>query len=213
VSVSTPLGTDHQLARLLQIGMVLEEVVEARAAKHARAMEADLDEPVRALLSEAATESAAHRERLATLVDELDADPIPFDQIEGLVEAQYGQTKPEDFDGVLYDQLCNEETAYKFYDDLIAAVEASDARFSVERERLLDVLVGLREEEAQGVERVTRLMDREAVDRDSASEATRPADERDARRDARRDGDAAGAEAGRPTRDRRGTDGEDPGET
>jgi hypothetical protein len=163
VNVSAPLVSDHQLARLLQIGMVLEEVVEARAAKHAQSMDEDLDEPVRDLLAEAAEESAAHRERLATLVDELDADRIPFDQIEGLVEAQYGQTKPEDFDGVLYDQLCNEETAYKFYDDLIEAVGRSEATFSVGRDRLLAVLTGLRDEEAAGVERVTALMEREGT--------------------------------------------------
>jgi rubrerythrin len=159
VSVSAPVGTDHQLARLLQIGMVLEEVVEARAAKHAQSMEEGMHGEMRALLADAAEESAGHRERLAELVDELDAERVPFDQIEGLVEAQYGQTKPEDFDGVLYDQLCNEETAYKFYDDLIEAVEATDVRFAVDRDHLLGVLREIREEEAAGVEDVTRLME------------------------------------------------------
>ena len=163
MSVSAPVGTDHQLARLLQIGMVLEEVVEVRAAKHAQSMEEGMHGEMRALLAEAAEESAGHRERLAELVDELDAERVPFDQIEGLVEAQYGQTKPEDFDGVLYDQLCNEETAYKFYDDLIGAIEESDATFSVDRARLLETLVAIREEEAAGVERVTDLMEREGA--------------------------------------------------
>jgi len=139
---------------------VLEEVVEARAYQHVRSLEADLDEEVRALLADAAEESAEHRARLESLVDALDADPVPFDQIEELVEAQYGRTKPEDFDGVLYDQLCNEETAYKFYDDVIASIESSDATFGIDRNRLLDVLRGIREEEAEGVEEVTRLMER-----------------------------------------------------
>ena len=159
MSVSHPVGTDHQLARLLQIGMVLEEVVEARSAKHAQSMDG-LDAEVRALLEHASAESAEHRERLAELVEELDAETIAFDRIETLVEAQYGQTKPEDFDGVLYDQLCNEETAYKFYDDLIEAIEGSDVTFGIDRDRLLTVLVDIREEEAEGVEEVTTIMER-----------------------------------------------------
>ncbi|MFC5970170.1 ferritin-like domain-containing protein [Halomarina salina] len=160
MSVTRQVRSDHQLARLLQIGMVLEEVVEARAHKHAQTMDdAELDADVRALLEHAAEESAAHRGRLEALVAELDAESVPFDQIEGLVEAQYGQTKPDDFDGVLYDQLCNEETAYKFYDDVLEAIEASDAQFSVDRERLVETLTRIREEEAEGVEEVTRLME------------------------------------------------------
>ena len=156
MSLTVPVGSDHQLARLLQIGIVLEEVVEARAARHARETE-DLDEEVRAMLEEAAQESAEHRHRLERLVDELDAETVPFEEIETLVEAQY--EADEDFDGVLYDQLCNEETAYKFYDDLVEAIEASDVAFGVDRDRLLDTLVTIREEEAEGAEEVTQLME------------------------------------------------------
>jgi rubrerythrin len=160
MSVTRQVRSDHQLARLLQIGMVLEEVVEARAAKHAQELDdEELDADVRALLEHAAEESADHRERLEALVAELDAESVPFDQIEALVEAQYGQTKPEDFDGVLYDQLCNEETAYKFYDDVIDALEASEARFSIDKARLVETLAAIREEEAEGVREVTDLME------------------------------------------------------
>jgi len=161
VSVSQRVGTDHQLARLLQIGIVLEEVVEARAHHHYQSLEPESasDPDIEDLLADAAEESATHRERLEALIDDLDAESIPFEDIETLVEAQYAQTKPEDFDGVLYDQLCNEETAYKFYDDLVAAIEASDARFSVDRERLLETLRSIREEEAAGVEEVTKVME------------------------------------------------------
>jgi rubrerythrin len=155
MSLQSPLGSDHQLARLLQIGVVLEEVVEARAAKHADAD--DLDDQVRAFLREAAAESATHRERLDRLVDELEADSIPFEEIKRLVEEQY--ETDQNFDGILYDQLCNEETAYKFYDDLIGAIEGSDARFSIDRDRLLDVLREVRADEEAGVEEVTRLME------------------------------------------------------
>jgi hypothetical protein len=160
MSVGHSVGSDHQLARLLQIGVVLEEVVEARSYRHHRSPQAPTIDPgVAELLDEAVEESAEHRERLEDLIADLDAESIPFEEIEALVEARYGRTKPEDFYCVLYDQLCNEETAYKFYDDLIAAIEASDVRFSIDRERLLSVLRSIREEEAEGVEEVTSVME------------------------------------------------------
>mgnify|MGYP002762298666 CR=1 FL=1 len=160
MSVGQRVTSDHQLARLLQIGVVLEEVVEARSTQHHREMDGDFDPEIAALLEHAAEESAEHREQLETLIAELDAESVSYDEIETLVEAQYGKTKPEDFDGVLYDQLCNEETAYKFYDDLIEAIEGSDSSFSVDREQVLDTLRTIRAEEAEGVEEVTAVMER-----------------------------------------------------
>ena len=157
MSLTVPVGSDHQLARLLQTGIVLEEVVEARASKHAQESAADLNDEVRAMLEEAAEESAGHRDRLEGLIDELDAETVPFEEIETLVEAQY--EADEDFDGVLYDQLCNEETAYKFYDDLIDAIELSDVAFGIDRNRLVQTLEEIREEEAEGAEEVTQLME------------------------------------------------------
>jgi len=162
VSLGQQVSSDRQLARLLQIGIVLEEVVEARAYHHYQSLSADerdLDDEIEQLLSHAAAESADHRKRLEALIEDLSVESVPFDEIETLVEARYGKTKPEDFDGVLYDQLCNEETAYKFYDDLIEAIEASDADFSVDREQLLDVLRGLRAEEHDGAEEITKIME------------------------------------------------------
>ena len=160
VSLSQPVGSDHQLARLLQIGAVLEEVVEARAHQHYRSLDDELDPEIEALLEHAAEESAEHRDRLAALIAELDAEQIPFEQIESLVAERY--ERDEDTDGVLYDQLCNEETAYKFYDDLIEAIESSTIEFGIERERLIETLSAIRAEEADGVEEVTRLMERRA---------------------------------------------------
>jgi len=157
VSLTQPVVSDHQLARLLQIGIVLEEVVEARSAKHAEETSGEHEQAVLDLLEHAETESAEHRRQLEELIDDLEADTVPFEEIETLVEAQY--EADEDFDGVLYDQLCNEETAYKFYDDLIEAIEASDVTFTIDRERLLDVLSNIREDEAEGVEDVTDLME------------------------------------------------------
>jgi hypothetical protein len=158
MSLSQRVDSDQQLARLLQIGIVLEEVAEARANNHRQSLP-EPDAELETLLADAATEAATHRDRLEGLIDELAADSIPFDEVETLVEASYGQTKPEDFDGVLYDQLCNEETAYKFYDDLITAIEASDAPFSLDRSQLLSVLRKLRAAEREGVETVTEIME------------------------------------------------------
>ncbi|SDY28117.1 ferritin family protein [Halopenitus persicus] len=160
MSVGSRITSDDQLARLLQIGIVLEEVVEARAYHHYSSLDADLDAEVEDLLEHAAEESADHRRRLEDLIEDLDVESVPFDEIEGLVEARYGRTQPEDFDGVLYDALCNEETAYKFYDDLIEAIESSDVEFSVDREELIATLSAIREEEAEGVEEVTAIMEK-----------------------------------------------------
>ena len=159
MSLTHPVASDHQLARLLQIGMVLEEVVEARAHKHHEALgDEALDDDVVGLLQGAAEESAEHRGRLESLVDGLDADPVAYEEIETLVAAQY--ESDTDFDGVLYDQLCNEETAYKFYDDLITAIEGSDVEFTIDRERLLETLREIRRDERDGVEDVSALMER-----------------------------------------------------
>ncbi len=166
MSLGQRVAGDRQLARLLQIGVVLEEVVEVRASQHFRSLSPDereaLGEDIRDLLEHAAEESAEHRRRLEELIDELDADSVPYEEIEDLVRAKYGQTKPEDFDGILYDQLHGEETAYKFYDDLVEAVEDSDAEFGVDRERLLGTLRDIRAEEEEGVQDVTEIMEERA---------------------------------------------------
>lgn len=163
MSVATRVSSDRQLARLLQIGIVLEEVVEARAYHHHNSLspeeQAELDDGIEELLSHAAEESAEHRERLEALIDELDAESIAFEEIEALVRGQYGQTKPEDFDGILYDQLHSEETAYKFYDDLIEAIEESSVEFGIERDQLLGTLREIRAEEEEGVREVTVIME------------------------------------------------------
>ncbi|WP_299269941.1 ferritin-like domain-containing protein [Halorientalis sp.] len=157
MSVQQPVSSDHQLTRLLQIGIVLEEVVEVRAGEHARTMDA-ADPELETLLDEAARESADHREQLENLIDDLEADTIPLEEVKGLVKARY--ESEADFDGVLYDQLCNEETAYKFYDDLITAIEESNATLSVDRRELIQTLAAIRADEADGVEEVAALMEK-----------------------------------------------------
>lgn len=163
MSVEQRVKSDRQLVRLLQIGIVLEEVVEARASKHYQSLSDDereaMDPGIAELLAHAAEESAEHREQLEDLIDQLEAESVPFEVIESLVDERYGQARPEDFDDILYDQLHGEETAYKFYDDLIEAIEESDATFAIDRDRVLETLREIREEEEEGVREVTELME------------------------------------------------------
>jgi rubrerythrin len=159
MSVAPRVESDAQLARLLQVGAVLEEVVEARAHRHYRSLpEDERDERIEELLDEAAAESASHREEIEDLLDALDAEAVSFERIEALVTEQYSEADT-DFDGVLYDQLNGEETAYKFYADLIDAIEGSDATFGIDRERLLETLRDIKAAEAAGVEAVAQLME------------------------------------------------------
>ncbi|ESS07507.1 MAG: hypothetical protein A07HB70_00047 [uncultured archaeon A07HB70] len=61
MSLASTVTSDHQLARLLQIGVVLEEVVEARSTRHHRSLDdGECDDEVAALLDASAEESAAH---------------------------------------------------------------------------------------------------------------------------------------------------------
>jgi rubrerythrin len=161
MSLGQRVASDNQLVRLLQIGVVLEEVVEARAHRHVESLPEDrTDDEIRALLQEAAEESATHREMLEELITDLDAETVGYEEIEELVREGYTGPDPEDFDGVLYDQLCNEETAYKFYDDLVGAIENSDVEFGIDRDRVLDTLERIRSEEKEGVEEVANVMER-----------------------------------------------------
>ena len=165
MNVEGAVTSDRQLVRLLQMGVVLEEVVEARASKHYESLAADddaeVDPAIAELLADARAESADHRQRLEGLIDRFDADTIPFDRIQGLVEERYSQAPPGSFDDVLYDQLHGEESAYKFYDDLLAAIEDSETTFDVDQEHLVTTLAEIRDDEAAGVEEVTALMTEE----------------------------------------------------
>lgn len=156
MSLRQPVESDHQLARLLQIGVVLQEVIEARATKHLESAD-ELDADLREVLQTATKRASTHRRRLETLIDDLDAESVAYEDIEPLVSAQY-QTD-QDFDDIIYDQLCNAETAYKFLEDLLAALDESDGTFGVDRDELRTILTDVREAEARGVESVTALME------------------------------------------------------
>ena len=164
MSISQSVGSDQQLARVLQVGVVLEELVEARAYEHYRALALEagegVEEDVEELLLEAREESGEHRSRLEALVTELNAESLPHGEIESLVREKYGRSAPDSIDAVLHDQRASEETAYNYYDSVIAAIEASDADFSIDRDRLVSTLREIRAEEAEGAEEVGELIER-----------------------------------------------------
>lgn len=163
MSAGSGISSNLQLVRFLQIGVVLEEVVEVRAIQHYQSLspaeQAELDPAIQELLTEARQESAEHRKRLEKFIERLDAETVPTDHVEQLVYDRYGQTKPEDFDDILYDQLHAEESAFKFYDDLITAIQQSGVTFEIDQEELLTTLADIRQEEAEGVEEVIALME------------------------------------------------------
>ncbi|MDX1746006.1 MAG: ferritin-like domain-containing protein, partial [Halobacteriales archaeon] len=104
-------------------------------------------------------ESGEHRRQLEKLLDELDGDTVPYDEIETLVRQKYGSSRPETVEELLHDQLDGEQTAYTFYDGVIAAIEDAETEFGVDRDRLLSVLRRIRAEEAEGAEEVNEVIE------------------------------------------------------
>jgi hypothetical protein len=156
MSLKSPQKSDQQIIRLLQIGIVLEEIIEARAAERAPRA-ADVDEQGRALLEESASEAARHGERIERAVERLDANRTSLDDVATLVADQYEADR--DFENPLYELLCNAETAFKHYDDLVTTIDGLHADAAGGPERLRPVLEDLRREKAQRVRQITELMD------------------------------------------------------
>jgi rubrerythrin len=162
VSVGRAVESDERLARVLQVGVVLEELVEARAYEHYRSLAEEaggVDADIEELLLEAREESGEHRERLERLIDDLNAESVPFAEIEALVQEKYGRSKPESIEAVLTDQRASEETAFNYYDGVIDAIESSETDYGLDRERLLSTLRDIRAEEAEGAEEVQEVID------------------------------------------------------
>jgi hypothetical protein len=152
---------ESELVRLLQTGYVLEGIVEGRSDYHQRLPVIDSTRmgAVWELLEEAHVESREHRNRLRELIDALDASCLSPDVIEGLVEAQYDRETVGSVDDVLQDQLLGELSAYKFYDELLAAITGSDTSFGINHDELVTVLEEIRAEELEGVDETLSVMD------------------------------------------------------
>lgn len=111
------------------------------------------------LLEEARVESREHRNRLQELIDSFDVSCIAPEVIERLVETRYDRETVESVDDILRDQLLGELSAYKFYDELLAAIAESDTSFGVDRDELTTVLEDIRAEELEGVDETLSVMD------------------------------------------------------
>lgn len=150
MSVARSIDSVTQLSRLIEIGIVLEELVETRA----RSQAGDAGETVGAHLEASAARAAEHRTRLFSILADLDVDASPAEELHTLVARQY--EADQEFDHVLYDHLCNVETAYKFYADLVAAVEVSTVE---ECAAIADRLGHLKADERREVETTTDLLE------------------------------------------------------
>ncbi|MFB6162873.1 MAG: ferritin-like domain-containing protein [Halococcoides sp.] len=153
MSVARSIDSAHQFARLVQIGVVLEELVETRAQSQASVA----DDPVRAHLERAGATAAEHRTRLLAILDAVASDPGPAEELQTLVQHQY--EADQEFDHVLYDHLCNVETAYKFYADLLAALESSTVELPADEGAIVDRIAHLKADERRAVEATTDLLD------------------------------------------------------
>ncbi len=153
MSVGYQVSSDHQLARLLQIGIVLEEVVEARAYHHHEELDEELEQAVLDLLEHAETESAEHRRQLESLIDDLEADTVPFEEIEMLVEPSTKPTKTS-----TASCTTNSATRRRHTSSTTTSSRPSRRRRDIlyRPRAVLAVLSDIREDEADGVEDVTR---------------------------------------------------------
>lgn len=112
------------VARLLQIGVVIEEYAEEKSA---RLLSDEVDEEIRETLMDSLEESLEHRDQLVDLValvgEDIDADTVES-RVRDAVEAAVDE--PEDEHEALQRQLESELMAYEFYDSVLDAIDGSD---------------------------------------------------------------------------------------
>jgi len=131
----------EDLARLLQIGVVIEEYAEEKSAR--LLSDAVDDDDVREMLDESLHESDEHRRELLELVRGVGAD-VDEEHVESLVRdaVEANVETPADPDDALRQQLGSERLAYSYYDSLIEACRASD---DIDDETLTEVIENLEE--------------------------------------------------------------------
>lgn len=149
--------SEDDLARLLQIGVVIEEYAEEKSAR--LLSEGVGDDEVRGMLDEALEESDEHRHRLLELVRGIGGD-VDEDHVESLVrdavEAKVGET--DDSDEALRHQLKSERLAYSYYDSLIEACRASDSIDDTVLDNVLETLEEIREDELEDAEKIETVL-------------------------------------------------------
>jgi hypothetical protein len=147
--------SEDDLARLLQIGVVIEEYAEEKSA---RLLSDEVrDEAVRETLDEALTESDEHRRRLLSLVREIGED-VDEGRIERLVReaVESNVPSPEDSDEALRHQLKSERLAGSYYDSLIEACRASTRMDDETVGRVVETLEEIRDDEYEDAEKIQK---------------------------------------------------------
>jgi rubrerythrin len=145
--------SEDDLARLLQIGVVIEEYAEEKSAR--LLSDSVEDDDVRAMLGDALEESDEHRRRLLSLVREVGED-VDEQRIERLVrEAVESEVpSPQDADDALRHQLRSERLAGSYYDSLIRACRASESIEDKTIETVVGTLSEIRDDEHEDAEKI-----------------------------------------------------------
>jgi rubrerythrin len=149
--------SEDDLARLLQIGVVIEEYAEEKSAR--LLTDAVDDDGVREMLNESLEESDEHRRRILDVVRSMGAD-IDEEHVESLVRdaVEANVDEPTDPDEALRRQLDSERLAYSFYDSLIDACRASESIDDGVLADVLDTLEDIREDEREDAEKIETVL-------------------------------------------------------
>jgi rubrerythrin len=147
--------SEDDLARLLQIGVVIEEYAEEKSA---RLLSDEVeDEEVRETLDEALTESDEHRRRLLSLVREVGED-VDEERVESLVResVESNVPSPDDPDEALRHQLESERLAGSYYDSVIETCRASTRIDDATVGRIVETLEEIRDDEYEDAEKIQK---------------------------------------------------------
>jgi len=146
--------TDERIARFLQVGYVLEAIVEGRCSEHHDHL--PMDQPstslTRNLLAEAQSESRRHREQIASILEELNKKSPPLETVSTRIETNYERTYDK-IEAVLYDQLCSEFSAFQYYDSVHEWLvkDRSCLDLSISPDKVITIVKDIRQEEQEGV--------------------------------------------------------------
>lgn len=151
--------SEKDLARLLQIGVVIEEYAEEKSAR--LLSDAVDDEGVREMLDESLEESDEHRRRILDVVRRMGAD-VDEDHVESLVRdaVEANVEEPANPDEALRQQLGSERLAYSYYDSLIEACRASERIDDGTLTDVLDTLEDIREDELEDAEMIETVLNK-----------------------------------------------------
>jgi len=155
--------SEDDLARLLQIGVVIEEYAEEKSAR--LLSDAVDDESVRDMLDESLEESDEHRRRILDVVRRMGAD-VDEGHIESLVRdaVEANVDTPSNPDEALRQQLDSERLAYSYYDSLIEACRASESIDDETLAEVVETLEDIREDELEDAEKIENVLNQKGTE-------------------------------------------------